>query len=195
MTRLVVDLSMSLDGFITGPAAGVEHPLGMDDGRLHDWMFDARTDLDAEVCDQIYSTTGSVLMGRRMFDVGVGPWGDPPPFGMPVFVVTHRPRAPLSTSGGTTYTFVSDGIGAALAHARSAAGVKDVGLWGGATLCQQYLEAELVDELYLHLVPVLLGDGVRLFDGRAHRRIELVKVQTIDSPRATHLRFEVVHGR
>jgi dihydrofolate reductase len=192
VTRLVADLSMSLDGFITGPASSVEHPLGMDDGRLHDWMFDARTDVDAEVCDQVYAATGAVLMGRRMFDVGVEPWGDPPPFGMPVFVVTHRPRDPLPMSGGTTYTFVTDGIAAALAHARRAAGDKDVGLWGGASLCQQYLEARLVDELYVHLVPVLLGDGVRLFDGRAHRRIELVKKQSLDSPRATHLRFEVV---
>jgi dihydrofolate reductase len=106
--------------------------------------------------------------------------------------VTHRPRDPLPMSGGTTYTFVTDGIAAALAHARRAAGDKDVGLWGGASLCQQYLEARLVDELYVHLVPVLLGDGVRLFDGRAHRRIELVKKQSLDSPRATHLRFEVV---
>jgi dihydrofolate reductase len=195
MTRLVADLSMSLDGFITGPASSVERPLGMDDGRLHDWMFDARTDVDAEVCDQIYSATGAVLMGRRMFDVGVEPWGDPPPFGMPVVVVTHRPRDPLPMSGGTTYTFVTDGIAAALASARKAAGGKDVGLWGGASLCQQYLEADLVDELYVHLVPVLLGDGVRLFDGRAHRRVELTKKQTLDSPRATHLLFEVVRRR
>jgi len=102
MTRVHCDLSMSLDGFITGPDEGVEKPLGDDAGWLHDWMFDARTEADAEVLDELYARTGAILMGRRMFDVGVEPWGDPPPFHMPVFVLTHEERDPIPRQGGTT---------------------------------------------------------------------------------------------
>src|SRR5215813_14727628 len=101
MTRVHCDLSMSLDGFITGPDEGVEKPLGDDAGWLFDWMFDARTEADAEVLDELYARTGAILMGRRMFDVGVEPWGDPPPFrGLPVFVLTHQARQPLPMQGG-----------------------------------------------------------------------------------------------
>jgi len=191
MTRVLVDVSMSLDGFITGPNEGVGNPLGDDDGRLHDWMFAARTDADAEVLDEVYATAGALLIGRRMFDVGVGPWGDPPPFHMPVFVVTHEPRQPMVMKGGTTYTFATDGIEAALEQARAAAGDKNVSIWGGAGIFQQYLKAGLVDEVQIHLVPVLLGEGVRLFDHLGPERIELKRTRTIETPSATHLRFTV----
>ena len=130
MTKVYFDVSMSLDGFITGPGEGVEKPLGDDAGRLHDWMDDGKTDADAEVLDELYARTGAILMGRRMFDVGVGPWGDPPPFHRPVFVLTHEARDPVPMQGGTTYTFVTDGIEAGLEQARAAAGEKDVGIWG-----------------------------------------------------------------
>ncbi len=191
MTRVLVDVSMSLDGFVTGPNEGVGNPLGDDDGRLHDWMFAARTDADAEVLDEVYATAGALLIGRRMFDVGVGPWGDPPPFHMPVFVVTHEPRQPMVMKGGTTYTFATDGIEAALEQARAAAGDKNVSIWGGAGIFQQYLKAGLVDEVQIHLVPVLLGEGVRLFDHLGPERIELKRTRTIETPSATHLRFTV----
>jgi dihydrofolate reductase len=102
MPTVVLDISMSLDGFITGPNEGVGNPLGDDDGSLHTWMFSAGSDADHEVLDELYATTGAILMGRRMFDVGVDPWGDPPPFHMPVFVVTHEPREPMPMKGGTT---------------------------------------------------------------------------------------------
>ena len=118
MTRVHCDMSMSLDGFITGPDEGVQKPLGDDAGRLHDWTFDSRTEADAEVLDELYARTGAILMGRRMFDVGVEPWGDPPPFHMPVFVLTHEARDPIPRQGGTTYTFVTDVIEAGLERAR-----------------------------------------------------------------------------
>jgi len=156
---------MSLDGFITDPNASVGTPLeGNDPGCLHDWRFDAKTETDVAIVDELYAATGAVLMGKRMFDVGFGPWGDPPPFGMPVFVVTHEAREPLSMQGGTTYTFVMDGIEAALKQARDAAGDKNVGIWGGADIIRQYLKAGLLDEMQIHLIPVLLGGGIRLFE-------------------------------
>jgi dihydrofolate reductase len=154
-------------------------------------MFDARTDADAKVLDELYARTGAILMGRRMFDVGVEPWGDPPPFHMPVFVLTHEVLDPIPMQGGTTYTFVTDGSEAGLDQAKAAAGEKDVGIWGGAKITQQYLAAALVDEMQIHLVPILLGDGVRLFENLPADRIELRRTRTIATPSATHLRFTV----
>jgi dihydrofolate reductase len=142
---------------------GGDNPLGDDPGRLHDRMFSEKTATDAEIVDEMYATTGAVLIGKRMFDVGVEPWGDPPPFGMPVFVVTHGSRAPLPRRGGTTHHFVTDGLEAALADARAAAGHRDVGVWGGANIVTQYLQAGLLDEFQLHVIPIVLGNGVRLF--------------------------------
>jgi dihydrofolate reductase len=192
MGRITANISMSLDGFITEPNEGGENPLGDDPGRLHDWMFDAKTETDAAIVDEIYASTGAVLMGKRMFDVGFEPWGDPPPFGMPVFVVTHEARAPLPMQGGTTYTFVTDGIQAALELARAAVGDKNVGIWGGANITRQYLKAGLLDEMQIHLVPVLLGGGVRLFEDLDPEEIELRRTSSIETPGATHFRFEVV---
>jgi dihydrofolate reductase len=192
MTTTHCDISMSLDGFITGPNEGVGNPLGDDDGRLHDWMFGMASDADANVLSEAYARTGAIVMGKRMFDVGVEPWGDPPPFrNLPVFVLTHEQRDPIPMKGGTTYHFVTEGLEAALERARTAAGGKDVGIWGGANIIRQYLEAGLLDELQMHLVPILLGDGVRLFDDIGSGRIELDRVRTIETPAATHLRFEV----
>lgn len=196
MTTVHFDVSMSLDGFITGPGEGVGNPLGDDAGRLHDWMFAARTDADNQVLGELYARTGAILMGRRMFDVGVEPWGDPPPFhGLPVFVLTHQAREPLPRQGGTTYTFVTGGIEAGLEQAKAAAGGKDVGIWGGAKIMRQYLRAGLLDEMQIHLIPVLLGDGVRLFDDLGPKRTELQTTRTIQTPIATHLRFTIAKQR
>src|ERR671919_3009722 len=140
MSKVTADISMSLDGFVTEPNPGGENPLGDDPGRLHDWMFDEKTATDAEIVDEIYASAGAVLIGKRMFDVGVEPWGDPPPFGMPVFVLTHEAREPQPMQGGTSYHFVT-GIETALEHARAAAGDKDVSIWGGATIIRQYQKA------------------------------------------------------
>ena len=192
MSKVTADISMSLDGFVTEPDPGGDNPLGDDPGRLHDWMFSAKTATDAEIVDEIYATTGAVLIGKRMFDVGVEPWGDPPPFGMAVFVVTHETRDPLPRRGGTTYHFVTRGLDAALAVARAAADDKDVGVWGGPNIVTQYLQAGLLDELQLHVVPILLWNGVRLFQDLNAPRIELRKTRSIDTPRATHLLFSVL---
>ena len=192
MGRVVSEISMSLDGFVAGPNVSVGNGMGDDGDRLHDWRFDARTDADAAIVDEIYASTGAVLIGKRMFDVGFEPWGDPPPFRMPVFVVTHEERPPLPMQGGTTYTFVSDGIEAALELARAAAGDKNVGIWGGANIISEYLRAGLLDELQIHLVPVLFGDGIRLFEDLGPDRIELRRTSTIETPGATHFRYEVV---
>jgi dihydrofolate reductase len=191
MGRTHCDISMALDGFITGPNEGVGNPLGDDEGRLHDWMFAKGTDEDARVLDEAYKRTGAILMGKNMFDVGVEPWGDPPPFHRPVFVLTHEARAPMPMQGGTTYHFVT-GIDAALELAKAEAGEKDLGIWGGANVIRQYLKAGLLDELQIHLVPVLLGSGVRLFEDLGKGRIELTRTRCIETPAATHLRFEVV---
>jgi dihydrofolate reductase len=191
MSKTHCDISMSLDGFITGPNEGVGNPLGDDNGALHDWMLAAGVDADAEVLAELYETSGAILMGKRVFDVGVEPWGDPPPFGMPVFVVTHEPQEPIPMQGGTTYTFVSTGIEDALEQAKAAAGDKNVAIFGGAGIFQAYLRAGLVDELQIHLVPVLLHRGVRLFDHLDAEPIKLQKTRAIETPSATHLRLAV----
>lgn len=192
MGKVTSEISMSLDGFITDPNASVGSPLeGHDPGRLHDWRFGAKTETDAAIVDEIYASTGAVLIGKRMFDVGFEPWGDPPPFGMPVFVVTHEGREPLPMQGGTTYTFV-DGIEAALELARAAAGDKNVGIWGGANIMREYLKAGFLDELQIHLIPLLLGGGVPLFEDFGPDGLELRRTSSIETPGATHLRFDVV---
>jgi dihydrofolate reductase len=190
MGKVYGEITMSLDGFITGPNVRAGNGLGDNGERLHDWMFDAKTDADVRIVDETYATTGAVVLGKGMFDVGFEPWGDPPPFKMPVFVVTHEKREPLPMQGGTTYTFV-DGIAAALEQARAAAGDKHIGVWGGADLIRQYLKAGLVDEMRLHVVPMLLGGGIRLFEGLCTDGIELRKTSVIDTPAATHFRYQV----
>jgi dihydrofolate reductase len=193
MGKVMSEVSMSLDGFITDPDASVGTPLeGNDPGRLSDWQFDAKTETDAAIVDEMFESTGAVLMGKGMFDVGFEPWGDPPPYGMPVFIVTHEAREPLPMQGSTTYTFVTDGIEAALELARAAAGDKNVGVWGGANILRQFLKAGLLDEMHIHLAPVLLGGGIRLFEGLDPEGIELRRLSSIETPGATHFRFEVV---
>ena len=192
MSKVYAQQSMSLDGFTTGPNVRVGNGMGDDGDRLHDWMFDAKTETDAAIVAAIYASTGAVIIGKGMFDVGFEPWGDPPPFGMPVFIVTHEKRGPLPMKGGTTYTFVTAGIEAALELARAAAGDKNVGIWGGANIIRQYLKAGLLDEMQIHLIPILLGNGIRLFKDLDPEGIELRRANSIETPGATHLRFSVV---
>jgi dihydrofolate reductase len=192
MSKVYAELSMSLDGFITGPNVRVGNGMGDDGDRLHDWMFDAKTPADEQILAEARAGTGAVIIGKGMFDVGFEPWGDPPPFGVPVFIVTHEKRDPMSMQGGTTYIFVTEGIEAALDQARAAAGSQNVGIWGGANIMRQYLAAGLVDEMHLHLVPILLGGGIRLFEDFDGRGIELRKVGVVETPGVSHFRFEVV---
>jgi dihydrofolate reductase len=201
--KVTVDMSMSLDGFIAGPNDSVERPLGEGGERLHEWIYDlaswrerhglegGKIDTDAEVLDESFKNTGAVVVGRRMFDVANG-WGDNPPFHMPVLVITHEAREKLVKEGGTTFTFVTDGIQSALEQAKAAAGDKDVSVGGGANIIQQYLSAGLLDEIQIHLVPVLLGDGVRLFHHIGAEQIELETTRVIESPGVTHMKFRIV---
>jgi dihydrofolate reductase len=169
--------------------------MGDDGDRLHDWIFDPKTNTltkaGKKMMDEKSTSNGAVIIGKRMFDVGFEPWGDPPPFGMPVFIVTHEKRERLPMKGGTTYYFVNDGIEAALKLARDASGDKDVLIQGGADIIRQYLKAGLLDEMQIQLVPRLFGDGTRLFEGLDPEGIELKKVSSIDAPGVTHFRFEV----
>jgi dihydrofolate reductase len=193
MTQVYFHISMSLDGFVTGPNEGVGNGMGDGGELLHDWMFDAKTEADAEVINEFYARAGAILIGKRMFDMGFEPWGDPPPFERPVFVITHEERDPMPMKGGTTYSFVTGGIEAGLEQAKAAAGEEDVGIWGGANIMREYLNAGLLDEMQIHVIPILLGGGVQLFD-ELGQQIELEKTRVIDTPRATHLQYRVLAG-
>jgi dihydrofolate reductase len=172
--------------------------------RIHRWVYDlegwrerqslqgGKTNPDDEVSRETYDRTGAFVMGRRMFDEGEVGWPDPPPFRAPVFVLTNRAREPWVRQGGTTFTFVTDGVESALEQARAAAGEKDVLVSGGANTLGQFVEAGLLDELQIHLAPVLLGEGVRLFEGIDPENVELERTRVIDSPKVTHLRYRVV---
>jgi dihydrofolate reductase len=213
MPRIYTDISMSLDGYVAGPNQSLDNPLGVDGERLHDWAFrlaawrqphgleGGEIGPESGLLERTQAAIGAVVMGRRMFSGGSGPWaedpnpdgwwGDNPPFHVPVFVVTHEPREPLEKLGGTTFTFVTDGVAAAVERARAAAGDRDVSIAGGGSLVQQCLALDLLDELQLHIAPVLLGPGgVRLFEGVAARGLEIV--ETIAAPQATLVHYRLL---
>ncbi len=203
MGKLVADITMSLDGFITGPGDAPGRGLGERGEALHNWVMGgpwryddearrfAPVDIDRNVLQEAMGSTGAGIIGRRMFDV-TGGWGGNPPGGPDAryFVLTHSvPREWADRQ--SPFTFVTDGIDSALAQARAVAGDKDVGIGGGANVIQQYLAARLIDELRLHLAPVLLGAGKRLFDHLGNQTIELQRTRVIESPYATHLFYTV----
>jgi dihydrofolate reductase len=200
MPRVTSHVSISLDGFLAGPDQSEEAPLGIGGTRLHDWHIDADGpvhELDARLRDELSTPKGAVVMGRNMFGPVRGEWttdwrgwwGDEPPYHAPVFVLTHYARDPVEMEGGTTFHFVTEGFEAALKQARDAAGPDDVAVVGGASTVRQALVAGAVDELLLSVVPVLLGDGERLFDGV--RDLDLEPVEVVPSPHATHVRYRV----
>jgi len=192
MGQVHLNMSMSLDGFVAGSNVGIDLPMGAGGLRLHDWLFNAtKSDVDAEVGREVFVTTGAVILGRRTFDVGVGVWGDTP-YPTPCFVLTHEIREERIEKSGT-FVFVNDGIEDALEKAKAAAGDKNVILMGAET-ARHYLKAGLVDEMQISLVPVLLGDGIRLFDhiNINTRHIELESTHVVASPNVTHLRFRVI---
>jgi dihydrofolate reductase len=205
--------SISLDGFTAGPEQSTENPLGVGGMQLHDWLrrlavWRERAGMEGgdktastEVLKSAGVNLGAYVMGRNMFGGGPGPWGDDPwngwwgenpPFQLPVFVVTHHPRPPLECEGGTTFTFVTEGPEAAVELARRAAEGSDVLIAGGATVGRHCLEAGLVDELRLDLVPVLLGSGVMLFDG-VSSSIELEQKSAVEAPGVVHVTYRVRH--
>ena len=214
MARFFLDISMSLDGFVAGPDATLEEPLGKGGERLHDWVLrlaswrsthgldGGETGPDDDLVRATRERVGAEIMGRRMFSGGEGPWeddpnadawwGDDPPFHVPVFVLTHHDREQVVKEGGTTFTFVTDGIESALEDARAAAGERDVALGGGASVAQQYLRAGQLDELNIHVAPILLGGGVSLFGelGADAPGLKLTKV--VESPFVTHVSYEVM---
>jgi dihydrofolate reductase len=210
MSSVTCHISISLDGFVAGPNQSMEDPIGEGGMRLHEWVFatdswrqqhgeeGGERSADSEVVEEVVEGVGAYIMGRRMFGGGEGPWdetwtgwwGEDPPYHTPVFVLTHHPREPLPMQGGTTFTFVTDGIESALEQARTAAGDKDVAIAGGASAVQQYLAAGMLDELYLHVVPVILGAGERLLENVGDPVLEPVKVTA--SPAVTHVKYRVV---
>jgi len=212
--KVFVELSVSLDGFVAGPNPSLEHPLGEGGELLHEWamgleafrerhgMSGGEQNPDSEIVAESLAGTGAVVMGRRMFSGGEGPWeddpnadawwGDDPPFRVPVFVVTHHPRKPVEKQGGTTFTFVTEGVEAAVERARAAAGSANIQIAGGASVGQQALRAGLVDELQMHLVPVLLGEGTRLLEGLSAGDAHLERVRVVDSRAVTHLWYRIV---
>ncbi|MEA2455054.1 MAG: hypothetical protein QOI45_1316 [Thermoleophilaceae bacterium] len=216
MTKLTFDISVSLDGFVAGPNQTLEAPLGEGGERLHEWALRLKAwrephgleggevNADSAVMEEGLAGVGATVMGRRMFSGGAGPWeedpnadawwGDEPPFHHPVFVLTHHAREPVVKAGGTTFNFVTEGIEYALDAAREAAGERNVVVAGGASVGQQYLAAGLLDEIHLHVVPVLLGGGVRLFDGQlAGAPVGLELTRVLESPTGvTHVSYRVV---
>ncbi|MFJ4198166.1 dihydrofolate reductase family protein [Streptomyces sviceus] len=202
MTTVTADLAISLDGCIAGPDVTLDNPGGTGAEPLFEWihnlaswrerqgMTGGEENRDSELMREWFDATGAVVMGRMMYDTGADFWGEDPPFRTPVFVLTHRPHPTLVKRGGTTFTFVTDGIHSALAQAREAAGDRNVDIAGGASTVRQYLREGLIDELQLHVVPALLGDGLRLFEGVGAGRLEQVRVEA--TPLATHLKYRIV---
>ena len=205
-------ISVSLDGYAAGPNQGTEHPLGEGGDQLHEWAYNldrwlqahgrqgGETNASSAVMDEAIAGVGAGVMGRNMFGGGPGPWpedpswdgwwGENPPFHVPVFVLTHHEREPLEMEGGTTFHFVTDGVESAVAQARDAAGDKDVTVAGGADTINQTLRAGLLDELELHVTPVILGGGERLLADVAGVRFEVVRA--VEAPGVTHIKYRVV---
>jgi len=211
VSKLRFNISVSLDGFVAGPAPSVEEPLGRGGESLHEWVVKLQSwrrahgleggtvNEDDEVMREWTTNVGATIMGRNMFGGQPGPWdraklwrgwwGDNPPFRHPVFVLTHHPRDPLTFDNGTSFTFITEGIAAALDQAREGAGAQDVALGGGADVAGQYLAAGLIDELELHIVPILLGGGAKLFDGAGTDLHGLELVRTIAGDGVVHLKL------
>jgi dihydrofolate reductase len=216
MTKVTAQMSVSLDGFYTGPrdSRGANDMSGWMGGpeapgffRVTRWAVDAvawrerlgfaggEQSIDSDIIEETFAAAGAYVMGRRMFDAGEVPWGEEPPFHAPVFVVTHRRRDVLERQGGTSFTFVTEGLERAIELARDAAGGRDVAVAGGGELVRLALTAGLLDQLELHIVPVLLGDGQRLFGAGlglgADDGIELVPTRVVEAPQVTHIRYTV----
>jgi len=209
MSQLALTISMSLDCYVAGPDQSVENPLGVGGMRLHEWAFaleawrsqhgmdGGEVNASTEVVESSLANIGATVMGRNMFGGHPGPWnreapwngwwGDDPPYHHPVFVLTHHARETLQLQGGTTFTFVTDGIESALRQARAAAGGRDVSLAGGAATARAYLAAGLVDRALITLVPVLLGGGERLLDGLGTDMHGLEQERVVPAPGVTHL--------
>ncbi len=213
MSKLRCHISISADGFVAGPDQSGEQPLGEGGERLHEWAFalaawraphgmaGGEVNESTRIMDETIANVGAGVMGRNMFgppsggpwsdEAWNGWWGDDPPYHNDVYVLTHHPREPVAMEGGTTFHFVNDGIERALERAKESADGRDVRLWGGADVINQYLAAGLLDELELHIVPVLLGGGARLFAGLGGADVELEQIRAVEAPGVTHVKYRV----
>ena len=210
MSKLKVNITMSLDGFVAGPNQSERDPLGVGGMQLHQWMYPLKVfrethgeeggevNASTPIAEEILGNVGATIMGRNMFGGGPGPWGDDPwngywgedpPYHHPVFVLTRHPREPLEMQGGTTFRFITDGIESALGQAKNAAGAKDVSLGGGANVVQQYLAAGLLDEILVSIRPIFLRAGARLFDNLGETKPRLRQVEAVEAPGGTHIRY------
>lgn len=206
-------MSITLDGYVAGPNQGPDMPFGEGTEHLNDWMFQlacarrmfgeegGETGPSNDVFEERLANIGAVVMGRNMFGGGPGPWkgepawngwwGDDPPYHVPVYVLTHHPREPQPMKGGTTFHFITDGIQSALGKAKAAAGDRDVVIGGGANAIQQLLRVGAIDELELHLVPMVLGAGDRLLDGLRASEVRLEQVRSVQGTGVTHLKYRL----
>ena len=183
MAKVVLDMAISLDGYIAGRDD--------EDGGLHDYFFSPSGET-ANVIEEGFKTTGAIVMGKRTYETGAKQDGFVDnPYQVPTFILTHV-VPPQKAKGAEDFVFVTDGVESLIRQARAAAGDKDVVVGGGAGIAQLFVSAGLVEEIQLHLVPVLLGDGKRLFEHSSDSPIRLEKVRTVDGPHVTHLRFRVV---
>ena len=212
MSKLRLSITMSVDGYVAGPAQTQENPLGLGGMELHGWFLPlsefremhgqegGEVNASTAVVKERRANIGATIMGRNMFGPVRGPWpdeswrgwwGEDPPYHHPVFVLTHHPRPTLEMKGGTTFHFVTDGIGSALAQAEEAAAEKDIWLAGGASVVNQYLAASFVDEIDLSIAPVILGSGARLFEGVDPGDLKLEQIRAVDAPGVTHIKYRV----
>lgn len=211
MGKVIANISMSLDGFVAGPNPTLEEPLGKRGEELHNWvtkleswreqhgMSGGETGPDNEILLESTKNVGAVIMGRKMFSGGSGSWendpnpdgwwGDTPPFHVPVFILTKHKRETVEKNGGTTFTFVTDGVESALSQAKKVAEDKDISIGGGANVIQQFIQKKLLDELHIHMVPIVLGSGTLLLDNLGD--VQLEKISVVDSPLVTHFKFKL----
>lgn len=188
MGKVIVDIAMSLDGFIAGTNVSPQLPMGDNGLRLHDWIFDKKTDIDANMIKEVMETSGAVIVGRHTYDVAIDDaWGGQSPFTMPALVVSHS-KAEKIVAG---FTFTS-GIEEALKQAKAIAGNKNIWIIGGANIIRQFIKAGLIDELEIHLSHILLGNGTRLFEDTLTNVIELERIRSIESDTVTHIRFRIL---
>jgi dihydrofolate reductase len=213
MSKFRCHISVSADGYVAGPNQSAANPLGEGGEQLHDWAVSlaawreahekegGEVNESSRILEERQENVGAAIMGRNMFGPAGGGdwgdeewkgwWGDNPPYHYDVYVVTHHTREPVEMQGGTTFHFVTDGIHSALERAKRSAAGQDVLLWGGADIINQYLAAGLLDELELHIAPVLLGGGARLFDNLGGAKIALEQIRAISAPGVTHIKYGV----
>jgi dihydrofolate reductase len=206
MSRVFADVGITLDGFIAGLNGGAKNPLGDGGLSIHDWMFKQKAFLshlkleggetnnkDNDIIEETFSRISANIMGKRMFEEGEANWPEEAPFNCPVYVLTHQKRDPWERKGGTTFYFTDDEIHKVLERAKKDAGKKDVRISGGAIAIRQFLNAGLIDEFNLHLTPIILGKGVRLFDNVDKEKISFQILEVFNSPIVTHLKYKVIN--